>query len=122
MYNPNDAIRINSSSISSRYKSSLKLLGPGTSGSRTMLIISNEKMKGIVTVVRSFEYHSLLIKGVTGTIENETKEQLGGFLGMLLGILGWHLLGNILAGKGMIRESNVVHRDGKILNSASSFN
>ena len=45
-------------------------------------------MKGIVTVVRSFEYHSLLIKGVTGTIENETKEQLGGFLGMLLGILG----------------------------------
>lgn len=88
MYNPNDAIRINSSSISSRYKSSLKLLGPGTSGSRTMLIISNEKMKGIVTVVRSFEYHSLLIKGLTGTIENETKEQLGGFLGMLLGILG----------------------------------
>ena len=88
MYNPNDAIRINSSSISSRYKISLKLLGPGTSGSRTMLIISNEKIKGIVTVVRSFEYHSLLIKGVTGTIENETKEQLGGFLGMLLGILG----------------------------------
>ena len=39
----------------------------------------------------------LLIKGVTQTIENETKEQRGGFLGMLLGTLGTRLLGNMLA-------------------------
>ena len=38
----------------------------------------------------------LLIKGVTQTIENETKEQRGGFLGMLLGTLGTRLLGNML--------------------------
>ena len=41
--------------------------------------------------------------GVTKTIENETKEQKGGFLGMLLATLGPSLLGNMLAGKGMLR-------------------
>ena len=34
----------------------------------------------------------------TNTIENETKEQRGGFLGRLLGTLGASLLGNLLAG------------------------
>ena len=41
--------------------------------------------------------------GVTKPIENETKEQKGGFLGMLLATLGPSLLGNMLAGKGMLR-------------------
>ena len=31
---------------------------------------------------------NILLKGITKTIENETKEQQGGFLGMLLGTLG----------------------------------
>ena len=39
------------------------------------------------------------MKGVTKTIKNETKEQKGGFLGMLLGALGASLLGNMLTGK-----------------------
>ena len=43
------------------------------------------------------------MKGVTKTIKNETKEQKGGFLGMLLGTLGANLLGNMLVGKGIIR-------------------
>ena len=42
-------------------------------------------------------------KGVSGTIQNEAKQQKGGFLSMLLGTLGASLLGNILAGKGFIR-------------------
>ena len=36
-------------------------------------------------------------------IKNETKEQKGGVLGMLLGTLGASLLGNLLTGKGRIR-------------------
>ena len=39
-----------------------------------------------------------MIKGVSKTIKNEAKEQKGGFLGMLLGILAASLLGNLLTG------------------------
>ena len=38
-----------------------------------------------------------MLKGVTERVQNEVKEQ-GGFLSMLLGILGASLLGNILTG------------------------
>ena len=43
------------------------------------------------------------MKGVTKTIKNGTKEQKGGFLGILLGTLGASLLRNMLAGKGIVR-------------------
>ena len=43
-----------------------------------------------------------MLKGVTKTIKNKAKEQKGGFLGMLLGTLGAILLGNMLAGKGIL--------------------
>ena len=43
------------------------------------------------------------MKGTTKTIKNETKEQKGRFLGMLLDTLGASLLGNMLTGKGMLR-------------------
>ena len=43
------------------------------------------------------------MKGVTETVKNETKEQKGGFLSMLLGTLGASLLGNLLTGKGVVR-------------------
>ena len=45
----------------------------------------------------------ILLKGITKTIESETKEQKGGFLGMLLDTLGASLLGNMLAGKRIVR-------------------
>ena len=44
-----------------------------------------------------------MLKGVTKTIENETKEQKGGFLSILLGTLGACLLGNLLTGNGILR-------------------
>ena len=45
------------------------------------------------------------MKGVSKTIKNETKEQKGGFLSMLLGTLGASLLDNLLSsGKGIMRE------------------
>ena len=55
-----------------------------------------------------------MLKGVTKTIENETKEQRGGFLSMLLGTLGASLLGNLLTGrKGIVRAGEGVIRAGE---------
>ena len=46
------------------------------------------------------------LKGVTKTISNETKEQKGGFLSMLLATLGASLLGNLLTGKWILRAGS----------------
>ena len=46
-----------------------KILGSGT----TTLVISNEEMKDIMKIVQSLEDAELLLKGITKTIENETK-------------------------------------------------
>ena len=53
------------------------------SGSTT-LIISNKKMNDIMKIVQALEDSNILLKGVTKTIKNETKEQTGEFLSMLL--------------------------------------
>ena len=76
--------------------------GQGTS----TLIISNEKMNDIMKIVQALEDSNILLKGATKTIKNETKEQKGGFLSMLLGTLGATLLGNVLAGKGIVRAGS----------------
>ena len=47
-----------------------------------------------------------MLKGVTKTIANETNEQKGRFLSMLLGTLGASLLGNLLTGKGIVRAGS----------------
>ena len=44
-----------------------------------------------------------LLKEFSETIQDEAKKQKGGFLSMLLSSLGASLLGNILAGKGIVR-------------------
>ena len=68
------------------------------------------------------------MKGVSETIKNETKEQKGGFLSMLLGTLGASLLGNLLTGKGFVRAGEGTIRAGydssikKSSNSTTSFN
>ena len=49
--------------------------------------------------------------------KKKKKEQNGGFLNMLLGTLGVSLLGNILAGKGIIRACSGRHS----LNSSTSY-
>ena len=54
-------------------------------------------------IVKSLEYSGLLLKGVSETIQNELKDQKGGFLSMLLGTLGVNLLGNMLVGKAINR-------------------
>ena len=60
-------------------------------------------MNDIIKIIEALENYGILLKGVTKAIENETKEQRGGFLSMLLGTLGASLLGNLLTGKGMMR-------------------
>ena len=83
-----------------------KILRSGHNNNTT-LIISNDEMDDILKIVKSLEDSGVLLKGVSETIQNEAKEQRGGFLGMLLGTLGASLLGDLLtknlAGKETIR-------------------
>ena len=72
----------------------------------TTLIISNKEMNDIMKIVQALEDSNILLKRVTKTIKNETKEQKGGFLSMLLGTLGASLLGNLLAAKEIVRAGS----------------
>ena len=83
-----------------------------THGSGIKLIIEQEDMKNIMKIIETLENSGILIKGVSKTIENETKEQRGGFLSMLLGTLGATLLGNLLTGKGIMRAGEGIVRAG----------
>ena len=91
-----------------------KILGSGHNNAT--LIISNDEMDDILKIVKSLEDSAVLLKGVSETIQHEAKEQRGGFLSMLLGILGASLLGDILSkglsGKGVIRAGEGTIRAG----------
>ena len=63
-------------------------------------------MGDIMKIVQVLEDSNILPKGVTKTIKNEAKEQQGVFLSMLSGTLGASLLGNLLAGKGIVRAGS----------------
>ena len=73
-------------------------------------------MDDILKIVKSLEDSGVSLKGVSETIQNETKEQRGGFLSMLLGTLGASLLGDILSkglsDKGIIRAGEGTIRAG----------
>ena len=75
----------------------------------TILVISNEEMDDIMKIDQALEDSNILLKGVTKTIKNETKEQKGGFLSMLLGTVGASLLGDLLTKK-FIRKRNCKSR------------
>ena len=84
-------------------------------------------MNDLIKIVQALEDSNILLKGVTKTIKNETKEQ-GGFLSILLGTVGASLLGNLLAGKGMVwagsgnKKAKGIVRAGTHPLAASSFN
>ena len=82
-------------------------------GSGVKLIVEQEDMNDIIKIIETLENSGILLKGVTKTIENETKEQREGFLSMLLGTLGASLLGNLLTGKGMIRAGKGIVKAGE---------
>ena len=76
-------------------------------GSGVKLIIEQEDMNDIMKIIKALENSCILLKGVSKTIENESKEQRGGFLSMLLGTLGASLLGNLsTGGKGIMRAGD----------------
>ena len=87
-----------------------KILGLGNN--TTTLIISNDEIEDIIKIVKSLEDSGLLLKGVTETVQNEGKEQKGGFLSMSLDTLGASLLGNILSGRGINRAGERIVRAG----------
>ena len=76
-----------------------KILGSG----HTTLIISNNEIEDLIKIVKALEDSGLLVKWVTESVQNEIKEQKGGFLSMLLGTLSASLLGNLYTGKGIHR-------------------
>ena len=82
-------------------------------GSGIKLIIEQEDMNDIIKIIEALENSGILLKGVTKTIENETKEQRGGFLSMLLATLGASLLGNLLTGKRMMTADEGIVRAGE---------
>ena len=86
-----------------------KILGSGN----TTLIISNKDIDDLIIIIKSLEDSGLLLKGVTESVQNEVKEQKGGFLSMLLGTLGASLLGNLLTGKGAFHAGKGRHRAGE---------
>ena len=96
-------------------------------GSGVKLIIEQEDMNDIIKIIKALEKSGILLKGVSKAIKNETKEQKGGFLSVLLGTLGAGLLGNLLTGgKGIMRAGDGILRAGsgskkKKLNSLLPF-
>ena len=83
-------------------------------GSGVKLIIGQEYMNDIMKIIEALENSGILLKGVSKTIANETKEQKGGFLSMLLGTLGASLLGNLLSGgKGIMHAGDGILRAGE---------
>ena len=72
-------------------------------------------------VIEALENYGILLKGVSKTIEHETKEQRGGYLSMLLGTLKASLLGNLLTGNGIIRAGEGSGSKKQNLNSQLPF-
>ena len=88
-----------------------KIWGKGVGN--TTLVISNQELSDIFEIIKLLEEKGILVKGTTEATKSEAQKQKGGFLGMLLGTLGASLLGNMLAGKGLIRAGEGVIRAGQ---------
>ena len=99
-------------------------------GDGIKIMIDNEDMNDIMKIIKALEKSGILLDGVGKTIENEVKEQKGGFLSMLLGTLGASLLGNLLtcgkgivrAGEGIMRADEGAKKNPKIAITISSVN
>ena len=78
-------------------------------------------MDDAMKIVKLLKDFWLLLKGVSKAIENETKEQRGKFLSMLLGTLGASLIVNLLWGKGVIQPGDGVISAGDKMTSWKDF-
>ena len=75
-------------------------------------------MDDLIKIVKSLEDSIILLKGITESVQNEIKEQKGGFLSMLLKALGASLFGNLLTGKDAFHARKRVNEKGKGINRA----
>ena len=57
-------------------------------------------------IVQALEDSDIALKEIIKNIKNETKQQKGGFLSILFGTLGASLLGNVIAGKRIVRAGS----------------
>ena len=69
-------------------------------------------MEDLIKIVKSLKDSGLLLKGVTESVQNQIREQKGGFLSMLLCTLGASLLWNLLTGKGTNKKGRGIHTAG----------
>ena len=99
-------ISIISSNVSNRCSYSKKI---NQESRTTELTTSNEEMEDIIKIVKSLKQSGLMMKGISETIKNETEEQKGRFISMLLAasVLGGPLTvaEAIIAGEGVIRAA-----------------
>ena len=64
-----------------------KILGSGNNNplnNTTLIIYSNNELEDVIKIVKSLKDSPLLLKGFTETVQNEVKEQKGGFLSMYI--------------------------------------
>ena len=85
----------------------------------TTLIISSEKMNDKMKIVQTLEDSNNLLKVATKPIKCKTKKQKGGFLSMLLGTSRASLLGNLLAGKRIVRAGSGNKKGKEIVKAGS---
>ena len=95
-----------------------KIHGSGT----TTLKVSNKEMNDIMKIVQALEDSNILLKGVTKIIKNQTKEQKGEFLSMLLSTLGASLFENLLEGNGIVRAGSSNKKRKGIVRAATGKN
>ena len=82
-------------------------------GLQITLVFSNEEIDYIMKIIYSLKDAGLFKKDVSETVENETKQQNGEFLGMLTATLVASLLENMLMTDPVIRGSDRVIRVGE---------
>ena len=63
-------------------------------------------MNDIIKIVQALEFLIFYWKEWLNQLKTKQKKQKGGFLSMLLSTLGASLLGNALAGKGLVRAGS----------------
>ena len=63
-------------------------------------------MNGIMKIIQAPGDSNILLKVVTKKLKNKTREQRGGFLGILIGTLGSIFLGNLLSGERIVRAGS----------------
>ena len=91
----------------------------------TALILPNKEMGNIMKIAKeSLEEEGFLIRRISETIKNESKEQKVGFLPISLGTVVASIFGKTLAGKGVVGVGEGTIRPAiscKIFETNSSF-